>query len=86
MSAIRCHFDGKVIVPDEPVDLPVGQPIYVRVEDGSGRSGVVFIDPPDRKPMTVGEMLASGGNSRTPRNGFHTRAPFGLNRQSAFAH
>jgi hypothetical protein len=22
---IRAHFDGKVIVPDEPVDLPVGR-------------------------------------------------------------
>ncbi len=24
---IRAHFDGKVIVPDEPVDLPVNQPL-----------------------------------------------------------
>ena len=24
---IRAHFDGKVIVPDEPVDLPVDQPL-----------------------------------------------------------
>ncbi len=23
---IRAHFDGKTIVPDEPVDLPVGEP------------------------------------------------------------
>ncbi len=22
---IRVHFDGKTIVPDEPVDLPIGQ-------------------------------------------------------------
>ena len=60
MSTIRCHFDGKVIIPDEPVDLPVDQPIYIRIEDTKGRPGVVFIDPPDGKPMTVGEMLASG--------------------------
>ena len=25
MVAIRAHFDGKVIVPDEPVNLPVGR-------------------------------------------------------------
>jgi hypothetical protein len=57
MSTIRCHFDGKVIIPDEPVD----QPLYIRIEDAAkGRPGVVFIDPPDGKPMTVGEMLASG--------------------------
>ena len=26
------HFDGRVIVPDEPVSLPVGQKLQVRVE------------------------------------------------------
>jgi hypothetical protein len=26
-KTIRAHFDGKVIVPDEPVDLPVNQPL-----------------------------------------------------------
>ena len=29
---INAHFDGKVIVPDEPVQLPVGQPLLVRLE------------------------------------------------------
>lgn len=24
---IRAHFDGKTIVPDEPVDLPVNEPL-----------------------------------------------------------
>ena len=24
---IRVHFDGKTIVPDEPVDLPVNEPM-----------------------------------------------------------
>lgn len=24
---IRAHYDGKTIVPDEPVDLPVDEPI-----------------------------------------------------------
>jgi hypothetical protein len=32
MVAIRGHFDGKVIVPDEPVDLPRNQPLIIRVE------------------------------------------------------
>lgn len=26
-NIIRAHYDGKVIVPDEPVDLPVNQPL-----------------------------------------------------------
>lgn len=29
---ITAHFDGKVIVPDEPVQLPVGQPLRVHVQ------------------------------------------------------
>jgi hypothetical protein len=28
---IKAHFDGKVIVPDEPVDLPVDQPLEVEL-------------------------------------------------------
>jgi len=28
---IRAHFDGKVIVPDEPINLPPGTPITVAV-------------------------------------------------------
>lgn len=29
---IRAHFDGKVIVPDEPVDLPVDQPLELELK------------------------------------------------------
>jgi hypothetical protein len=28
---LRAHFDGRVIVPDEPVDLPDNQPLAVQV-------------------------------------------------------
>jgi hypothetical protein len=31
-QTITAHFDGKVIVPDEPVQLPVGQPLRIRLE------------------------------------------------------
>jgi hypothetical protein len=29
---IRAHFDGKVIVPDEPVELPINQPLKVQLQ------------------------------------------------------
>jgi hypothetical protein len=29
---ISAHFDGRFIVPDEPVELPVGQPLRIQVE------------------------------------------------------
>ena len=32
MEAIKAHFDGKVIVLDEPADLPVNQSLLIRVE------------------------------------------------------
>jgi hypothetical protein len=32
MVAITGHFDGKVIVPDEPIDLPRGQRLLVHIE------------------------------------------------------
>ena len=31
MTLLRAHFDGKVLVPNEPVDLPVGQELEVQV-------------------------------------------------------
>ena len=32
MVAITGHFDGKVIVPDGPIDLPRGQRLLVHIE------------------------------------------------------
>lgn len=29
---IRAHYDGKVIVPDEPVDLPINQTLELEVK------------------------------------------------------
>ncbi len=32
MMSIRAHFDGKVFVPDETVDVPVGAPLALQIE------------------------------------------------------
>jgi len=32
MPTIKAHFDGKVIVPDQPVELVQGQPLVVHFE------------------------------------------------------
>lgn len=29
---ITAHFDGKVLVPDGPVELPIGEPLRLQVE------------------------------------------------------
>jgi hypothetical protein len=46
MTAIKAHFDGKAIVPDEPVDLPMDTPLFVFVES--------------KRPMTGKDVLESG--------------------------
>ncbi len=46
MTTIRAHFDGKVIIPDEPVDLPTNPPLFVSVDR--------------RRPMTGKDLLESG--------------------------
>ena len=28
---VRAHFDGKAIIPDEPVDLPVDEPLQAEL-------------------------------------------------------
>lgn len=33
---LRAHFDGKVIVPDEPVDLPANSPLEIEVRSAHG--------------------------------------------------
>jgi hypothetical protein len=32
MTTLKAHFDGKVLVPEEPVDLPVDCTLQVHVE------------------------------------------------------
>jgi hypothetical protein len=32
MVRVNAHFDGKFIIPDEPVDLPLNQPLVIRIE------------------------------------------------------
>jgi hypothetical protein len=33
MTRIKAHYDGRVFVPDEPVQLPPGKPVSVDVEE-----------------------------------------------------
>ncbi len=38
MITIRAHFDGKYLVPDEPLNVPKHKPLKVQVEVSEGRS------------------------------------------------
>jgi len=41
--SISAHFDGKVIVPDEPISLPAGQRLRVEIESVEAPGGG-FVD------------------------------------------
>ncbi len=49
MKTVTAHFDGKVIVPDEPLDLPPNQPLIVRIEPAgapdinAGESSLIWL-------------------------------------------
>ena len=60
MVAIHGHFDGKVIIPDEPVDLPRNTRLLIHVQNElpEGTPGATLlkiagsIDPQDLKRMS----------------------------------
>jgi hypothetical protein len=59
MISIHAHFDGKVIVPDEPLDLPSGEALIVRVEPVSGMPG-----PAEDSPASsLGWLLENASDS-----------------------
>ncbi len=49
MITIRGHYDGRVIVPDEPVDLPTNSPLVLHVDSSP--------DHPIQKEESVLEWL-----------------------------
>jgi hypothetical protein len=40
-TKLRVHFDGRVLVPEEPVDLPIGESVEIRVGVATHESGAV---------------------------------------------
>ena len=45
MIAFNAHFDGKVIVPDHPVDLPLDREFVVHVETSRDADSPSSIEP-----------------------------------------
>jgi hypothetical protein len=67
MVAIKGHFDGKVFVPDEPVDLPRGQAVVLHVHPTPIRAGAAPAPPsPDKNAWEVLREMA--GTIEGPRD------------------
>jgi len=41
MKAIKAHYDGRVIVPEEPVDLPANTPVRVLLPEADDDAAVI---------------------------------------------
>jgi hypothetical protein len=41
MKAIKARYDGRVIVPEEPVDLPANTPVRVLVPEADDDAAVI---------------------------------------------
>ena len=44
MVDFLAHFDGRNLLPDEPVDLPTDKPLRVTVEEAAGRGDAAPLD------------------------------------------
>ena len=67
MATIRVHFDGKVFVPDEPVDLPAstqGETHVGASAPGQGRAA-------DKVLNVLAERYASGDKDAAARHNEH---------------
>jgi flagellar hook-basal body complex protein FliE len=63
MTTIKAHFDGKTIVPDEPADLPIGQPLTVHVEQT--QTGSAQTNEKDFEKL-LAQMDRDASNSQHP--------------------
>jgi hypothetical protein len=63
MTLLRAHFDGKVLVPTGPVDLPIGQELEVQVTPVQGNGEPTLLN----RLAELGESLPA--NPDVPTNG-----------------
>ena len=56
MTRFRGHYDGKVIIPEEPVDFPIGVSLLFTVN----------IPSRDEEPTPIGKPSADEESKRRP--------------------
>ena len=65
MPTIKAHFDGRAIVPDQPVNLVQGQPLVVHFEpaphQGPPQRGQHFLDWVVQNLVAKTDLPADGG-------------------------
>ncbi|MCL2647662.1 MAG: hypothetical protein FWD61_11745 [Phycisphaerales bacterium] len=54
MTTLHAHFDGRVFVPDEPVNIPKNTPVKIQVQETVASEvsyGAVEVDPRSGLPI-----------------------------------
>lgn len=59
-TTVKAHFDGKVFVPDEPVELPVNEPVELQVASGLVGMQMDAFEESRRRVLALAENLARG--------------------------
>jgi hypothetical protein len=52
-TTIRAHFDGRFLVPDEPVNLPPHRPLTLRVEEAPAANAAPDMPPQKWLPLNL---------------------------------
>ena len=71
MIAIKAHFDGKVLVPDEPLELPANTPLVIEIKEAEQPAkavartpglhrGTVWMSDNFDEPLTEEFLLGEG--------------------------
>jgi len=59
-TSVKAHFDGKVFVPDEPVELPVNETVEVQISPWKFDSELEAFEESRRRVLALAENLARG--------------------------
>ena len=63
-TTLKAHFDGKVIVPDEAVELPVNENFQVQVVSAD-ETGLKVFEESRRRVLALAKNLGCGIGPRT---------------------
>jgi hypothetical protein len=67
VTTLKAHFDGKVLVPDEPVNLPINRALKVQVEPMEQSATPAIDEKPLSKLLKAIEAMPS--NPDWPKDG-----------------
>ena len=85
MTVLKAHYDGRVLVPDEPVDLPMDCALELHVQPVKSAKPPVTLAPGERPLMKLVKALeALPDNPDWPPDGAaqHDHYLYGLPKRS----